>query len=533
MANSEEQEISRSQIPRAPAAQRHGSTGTFDFGWTPVMARGRPSNGYPPVSYTGRGFNSSSSSANNSNNNSSDNAGYLEPRPADAISHPSLRVAKSRTFSSIPTLAPSFSEGPFYGQRKSFSVSRKPLHASAGPTYNNVESFPWSSQHPRNQQSRDRQDGLTLPDPSTTSPPDAPIDPKAVSKAMPVQYWAGRFMSLYDHLYNELLEPDNLARLCETPAGSLAPDTGNKASAAAQNNPSISAYGVPRAMRADYRNSGHTSGVPPPSRIPQSATSNAILQSSAYNSRMPGLASHSQIAHPTFQSLTSRHPLPTMDENTIPEHAPAGLTSVTDEAVTTIPSQDKTTHTNKVSLGQGGGLHDSDDVRVRRIFAQLKKTCVTDEALLSFHKWQVLYARKTGRTFDFFTVVDTSPKGAAAGGAGSGAPTLGGQGQPSNNMTTTAEDTGKRGAVHGRGHEFGKRGREMVKRIKRSLMGGSSTDGSTGNIDVARERRVSKADGGMIKEHSESEKGYAADLDSPTADDKEKGRRNAKRFNFF
>jgi hypothetical protein len=106
-------------------------------------------------------------------------------------------------------------------------------------------------------------------------------DPRLVTTAMPPQYWAGRFMALNDQLQNALLEPERLARVCMGQKPILAPSSSNTAAAAAaaHNNPSTSAYAIRRL--AHRIASGGYSRQPqqPERRIPQSATSGAVLQS--------------------------------------------------------------------------------------------------------------------------------------------------------------------------------------------------------------------------------------------------------------
>lgn len=106
-------------------------------------------------------------------------------------------------------------------------------------------------------------------------------DPRLVTSAMPPQYWAGRFMALNDQLQNALLEPERLARVCMGQKPILARSSSNTATAAAaaHNNPSTSAYAIRRL--AHRIASGGYSRQPqqPVRRIPQSATSGAVLQS--------------------------------------------------------------------------------------------------------------------------------------------------------------------------------------------------------------------------------------------------------------
>lgn len=98
--------------------------------------------------------------------------------------------------------------------------------------------------------------------------------------------------------------------------------------------------------------------------------------------------------------------------------------------------------------------------------------------------------------------------------------------------TSMGDDGGRqkdKGAVdsHGHGHEFGRRGREMVRRLKRTLVGGGGGGGekSGGGHDGQ--------NGGHGCGNGELGEGYPADLESLAVVEKEKTGRAGRRFSFF
>lgn len=255
-----------------------------------------------------------------------------------------------------------------------------------------------------------------LPTPTSPQTPNLPKNIKEISTEMPPQYWAGRFVALHDHFHNELLEPDHLALICETRTQSPLPDL-TSASAAARNNPSTSIYAITRSSVTRTHLLGQTNFARQPSRIPQSATSGAILQSTPYNVqpshyRLPSLGNPSidlSGNHPATSSSTSfttarsahstvQHPrlfpsTAATNENSIPKlthhhHHPKPPTTTT----TTTSSAS----TTRYSRPKEGG-EDDDRARTRRVLAHLEALCTTPAALGSLRAWQAAYARATGQ----------------------------------------------------------------------------------------------------------------------------------------
>jgi hypothetical protein len=75
----------------------------------------------------------------------------------------------------------------------------------------------------------------------------------------------------------------------------------------------------------------------------------------------------------------------------------------------------------------------------------------------------------------------------------------------------------------------------MVRRLKRSLVGGGGVSGG-GDKTVNGEKEMfgDRRGGGVTSgANGEPGEGYLADLESLAVDEKEKGRRSGRRFNFF
>ncbi len=290
-------------------------------------------------------------------------------------SHPRFGIPKSRTFSVLSSLTQSFSRGSLASRGAGSRNVSGESYAS-----NSAVPVPGVAHESSFQQTRQLHDGA--PSTSTTSAllpnPGLPDNPKAITTAMPPQYWAGRFMALHDRFHNELLEPHHLARICEAQAQSPLPDFGSRPPAAAQNNPSTSVYALARLGRTAKHIPSQHSSPRQPSRIPQSATTGAILQSTSYN-----VTSHLQLAHPpSLNKRGTAQPLPTIPANNKKKPDPISLSTTTTAVPTTIKDPSP--------------LPD-DNALTRRALLHLSQQCVTPAARASLVAWQVSYAGRTGR----------------------------------------------------------------------------------------------------------------------------------------
>ncbi|KAK4155600.1 hypothetical protein C8A00DRAFT_41788 [Chaetomidium leptoderma] len=337
----------------------------------PVMALNRTISSRPRQPYTYRHSGSSSFVTDVSHDD-----GQL---PAHITSQPRLAIPKSRTFSLLSSLTQSFSRGSLTSQAPSSRIVSGESHASSIAAHDKVITHQPLS---RTLVSRNNPASPTTATPSspTTSPPD---NPKEVATAMPPQYWAGRFMALQDRFHNEMLEPHQLSRICQAQGAlSFLPDlTSSRASAAAaQNNPSISAYALTRVARtasSKYK-PAQNGGTRLPSRIPQSATSGAILQSTPYG--YPRSSSFNQSI--TIPSTVLPFTMMAPDENSIPEH-PTAVMMGTGIGTTTLPSLNNNTTTYPLLHAAAANDDDDDDIRTRRVFLHLEQLCVTDVARMS------------------------------------------------------------------------------------------------------------------------------------------------------
>ena len=331
------------------------------------------------------------------------------------ILQPGVGIPKSRTLSVISNLTQSFSHGSIARQETSRNAS--------GESRNQTSNHRLATQHTP---SPKVQDVLTYQAPATpTLPPGQSNNIEEVSTAMPPQYWAGRFMALHDRFHSELLEPHHLTQLCEAQTAQPLADFTRPASAATQNNPSTSVFSIPRSIANQSSSSRKLNG----NRLPQSATSGAILQSTSYNLQPDppsthGVSTLSSAHKPTTTNTSSyrrrnqQYHLPTTDENSIPEHpsttntTPHFTTATTTATTTTAtantggapskPSSSTTTASTTITAPQKTGqltthLADDEESRVRRVLLRLEYMCVTDAAQLSLRQWRVGYARRSGR----------------------------------------------------------------------------------------------------------------------------------------
>jgi hypothetical protein len=83
---------------------------------------------------------------------------------------------------------------------------------------------------------------------------------------------------------------------------------------------------------------------------------------------------------------------------------------------------------------------------------------------------------------------------------------------------------------HGHSHEFGRKGREMVRRLKRSLVGGGGDTASNKQAGAQERQQKERA-----TQNGESGDEYSADLESLAVEEKEKEKRRkgARTFSFF
>ncbi|KAK3384682.1 hypothetical protein B0T24DRAFT_508205, partial [Lasiosphaeria ovina] len=260
-------------------------------------------------------------------------------------------------------------------------------------------------------------------------------DPRYVTKAMPSQYWAGRYTGLRDKFQNELLESDNMNIIMEAHSARSSARKHNLpnsvepiSSTNVINNPSTSAYAVtgimPTARLVNYEPAyQHQKGADniatrPIRRIPQSATSSAILETPASKYKSDGRAlsppyRHDQFDHkplpkePSYaeEALSKRElPLPPSpsivrerydrysldsENNHSPVHHPLGGRASGDRGI----DQGRTVMVRQVVAADAAQLMD-DEVRDRRVFVQLESFCATTKARKSLHAWQQDYARR-------------------------------------------------------------------------------------------------------------------------------------------
>lgn len=243
------------------------------------MANGRATSNQPLPLWAHR--HSGSSFFSDKSNGESE---LSEIRPADiTASHLRPGIPKSRTFSVLYSLTQSFSRGSLTSRGTSSRHVSEDSQASSNVAGDKAITHQRPSYLAQNSEIQTKSASPTsAPLPSSTVR--VSDNPKAITTAMPPQYWAGRFMALHDHFHNELLEPHHLARICKVQAAqSPLSECTNQASAAAQNNPSTSAYAITRVAQPSKRGSQQNGTSQEPSCIPQSATSGAILQSTPYS----------------------------------------------------------------------------------------------------------------------------------------------------------------------------------------------------------------------------------------------------------
>ncbi|KAK1755515.1 hypothetical protein QBC47DRAFT_413275 [Echria macrotheca] len=301
-----------------------------------------------------------------------------------------------------------------------------------------------------------------------------------VEKAMPSQYWTGRFTALHDRFQGEMLAPENIAVIIkgQVAGSSISNETQTPANdARALNNPSTSVYADRRLPRYSVGSSQPTAGDggqdqnPPTrrtSRIPCSRTTNSIMipplsrnmssptasclggaHRSQPTSRLPSYEKPTDTQNPprkpptpllrptqrqrgtTGESVFARRP------STKTKTKPPSSSSSNSRNNNALPSKRPKSSAAKaleraMLVGRAMALTDEDSLN-RRVLLYLESMCATREAMDSLHAWQQEWARSIKRA-DFLPPGGTmhepfrlpraslarSRMNSAAGGTGSG-----------------------------------------------------------------------------------------------------------------
>lgn len=460
-------------------------------------------------------------------------------RPADNTSLPPPRqglLTKSRTFSVLSSITNSLSRASLIHHG---STSRNDSSSSSQPRVTPpVIAIPRKQPPVATRRSMEPLLNDSQKPPCQEASPPLPDNPRFVTTAMPSQYWSGRFAALDDKFHNEVLLGRNLNMVVEAQtnrSGNAGTSSSNSA-ARAQNNPSASAYSLIRPVPQLAGLARYNQGLPsrqttshehsfqgPVSRIPQSATSGAILQTTPYSTRTreqqqpPGSAASTRTAAYYHKALFSRPPsyeqsvgLPgtaTAPVSPIFEGSSDSLDSVVpalpptlgfpgpkrshlsglhvqgyasslsseDGSVVTVEG-DYYTQGRGVVVNNAAMLTD-DDARCRRVLVHLEAMCVTETARESLRAWRIAYARKTGRAV-------LLPCGETMEGAC-------GRGR-------AERERERQHLVYGLG-----KGREIVKRLRRSLGGVTGSGGGGGGYCHAHhvnayDEEVPRRRGGMM-----------------------------------
>ncbi|KAK4162886.1 hypothetical protein QBC43DRAFT_214321, partial [Cladorrhinum sp. PSN259] len=304
-------------------------------------------------------------------------------------------MPKSKTFNVFSSITQSFSN--------SRNVSTSTRHRSQTPAPDPPPHKPSppvkrESLEPLLAESRSYRQPTSEPRASHAPLPD---NLRLVRTAMPPEYWAGRFISLHDKFHNELLMSQNLDVILEVHSARflLQGNGAFSSTAAAQNNPSASAYSVRRIAAPTFMSSGlnpsqeKRSTNQSQSRIPQSATSGAILQTTPHCSSRASPRTYTPYTH----SNNPRSRPPSYDQGNI--KVSSRPPSTYDHGNTTLPimltsEQDVPPEVPKHRKALANNLED-DEARCKRVFVHLEAFCVTEEARESLKRWQAVYARKT------------------------------------------------------------------------------------------------------------------------------------------
>ncbi|KAK4236013.1 hypothetical protein C8A03DRAFT_17306 [Achaetomium macrosporum] len=494
-----------------------------------------------------------------------------KPKLADTkASQPGLWLPMSRTFSILSGLTKSFSSGSITSRgNSSRNVNGQSSESSTVTRAQETSRHPLV-QVPQKVSSQHDQASPRSPKPILPIRSRLPDNPKEITTAMPPQYWTGRFMALHDRFHNELLEPHQLTQICEAQKAQFASppnytsSQAARASAAAKNNPSISAYASTRVAQTKRQPPSRSSlnGSRLHSRIPQSVTSGAILQTTMTD---PPPSYSQAISSSSRHVSSSRHILPpatasirTVSTNTRHLYLPTSTTTAvggcSGNPLTFIPEHEHghdqgtaTTTTanqapNQVAKSKKSStyLTDSEESRTYRVLLHLEHMCTTPEARASLRSWQAAYARKTGRA-------EFLPSGVSL------TTTTGGS------CSSTCDDDVARGDGNTNsnnketGHEFGEKGKWLVKRLRRSLLFSGSHD--RGNKSQARDKGADEEglgrDGMGFVHAQEKEKGAGrcmsksecgkdgsaeekyADLMRVMDEEIEESKRRGRHFSFF
>ncbi|KAK0616487.1 hypothetical protein B0T14DRAFT_523244 [Immersiella caudata] len=333
--------------------------------------------------------------------------------PNGAQHSPPREISKSRTFGVFSSISQSFSRASL-----SRATTRgRNVSGSSGTTTTPVPNPSRSSKKISRFGRRSLEPTLENESekngPKNAPLPSLPNDPRLVSKAMPSQYWTGRFTALHDRLESELLETQNLNIVME---GLLAkssfhkkPGHSSTPSAGALNNPSTSVYAatrLPRHSLGSYQPRGKQGPNSDPTksfyRIHHSATSNAVLETAQKSSAQKPHTSPVTRVRGLPRSLPASR-LPSYDQAISYGKATSLPFTSTVEVVHGSDSdsdETKKDHARSMSLAMAvataAALTD-DNSRRRRVFVQLESCCVTDEARRSLYKWQQSFARHENR----------------------------------------------------------------------------------------------------------------------------------------
>ena len=233
-------------------------------------------------------------------------------------------------------------------------------------------------------------------------------DPRMIIKAMPAQYWAGRFMALQDQFRSELLENRNLNAVIEAQVarsslcGNSNAGYDTPAKVNTLNNPSTSVYAAariaPRDSYGGYQRGDNQDGggaIKRHSRIPHAATSGAILETP----RGDGASYPKASTPPQLRQAPTRQPtprLPSYDQAiAMPPLRLAHRRETNPDDFRSNP-YNNTDALRALVLANAAALTDEDS-RIRRVFVHLEALCMTDEARFSLHLWQQEYARQMKR----------------------------------------------------------------------------------------------------------------------------------------
>ncbi|GAB1316102.1 hypothetical protein MFIFM68171_06312 [Madurella fahalii] len=325
-------------------------------------------------------------------------------KPASIVTAgPQCGIPKSRTVSVFSSISQSFSRGSLTSQRtnRARNVSGESSGSGIATPAQGTTRGPFLrlTRKPRERDPSEGQNSLLSATKSSSFPRLTTVldDPRLVTTAMPAQYWTGRFASLQDRFRNELLEPETLTLLIEAHADGSLHDPRASAVKRLIRRTSLDSHDS-LSLLSTIRD--HTNRVTSyTSRIPQSASSGAILQTAAYMA--PYYEPKAGLPPPaTARTTTTTTANPPGMRPGIAIHIPnryryrrydTMATTSTTTAAHNPNSKDKQERREQRDLTVARA---DDAVVVRRALTHLASLCVTDEARESFAAWQVLHARK-------------------------------------------------------------------------------------------------------------------------------------------